>query len=96
MIAIKTKLIPATDTKGTQIRATVVSDLGNIGKPVTVGYDYELGDRENHEAACLALRQTHSMYRPLTQSLIAATYTGRAEMTHLFRRTEYRAEGFQK
>lgn len=49
MQAIMTKHIQATDVKGRRVKAFCQ------GGSVTVGWDYELDDRQNHWAAALAL-----------------------------------------
>lgn len=86
-IAIKTKLVPATNNTATQIRASVVSALGQSGKPVLVEYNYDLDDHSNHTIACGALRSAIRMTAPTATPTqwIGATFTGRGEMTHLYR-----------
>lgn len=69
MQAITTKHLPATDTKGRRIKATCQG--GNI----TIGWDYELDDRQNHWAAAMALINKLGWYGPFT---IGETKTGYA------------------
>lgn len=82
--AIKTKLIPATDTRGTAIKAAVVGESGQCGRPATLAYDYALSTKENHSAALAALRAMYQM--PLTSEFVGSTACGRGEMIHLFKR----------
>jgi hypothetical protein len=49
MQAIVTKYLPATNTRGSRIKAT------GWAASVTVGYDYRLGSTGNHKAAVQAL-----------------------------------------
>ena len=49
MIAITTKYLPATDTKGTRIKATAYGE-----KPVIVAWDYNMNAEQNHLAAAQA------------------------------------------
>jgi hypothetical protein len=82
--AIKTKLIPATDTRGTAIKAAVVGESGQCGRPAKISYDYALSTKENHSAALAALRGIYEM--PLTSEFVGSTACGRGEMIHLFKR----------
>ena len=82
--AIKTKLIPATDTRGTALKAAVVGEAGQCGRPATISFDYELSVKDNHSAALAALRAMYQM--PLTSEFVGSTACGRGEMIHLFKR----------
>jgi hypothetical protein len=83
--AIKTKLMPATDTRGTLIKAAVVGESGQCGRPATISYDYALSTKENHSAALAALRVIYGI--PLRSEFVGSTACGRGEMIHLYRTT---------
>lgn len=50
MIAIQTKYIPATNTRGSRIKAFTSS-----GQSLTLGFSYELEDYENYKRVALEL-----------------------------------------
>lgn len=53
MIAIHTKFIPATDTRGARIKAYSCN-----GHALTIPFDYGLGEIERHAAAVKALLES--------------------------------------
>lgn len=57
MIAIITKTLPATDTRGCRIIATV--PVRDPRKRVTLGYDYAASNHDNHVAAAEAYRKAY-------------------------------------
>lgn len=59
MIAIHTKYIPATDTKGARIKAYSCN-----GHKATVSIDYSMGDVERHAVAVKKLIDTQMEYAP--------------------------------
>lgn len=86
MIAIKTKLIPATDTKGTRIRATLPLDTsGRISRSTTISYDYDFDELHNHRMAAWALRSIFDPNIRLALEWVGSAATGRGEKTHLYR-----------
>jgi hypothetical protein len=56
MQAITTKFIPATNTRGSRVKAS--AQTGSI----TLDWDYRLGTEDNHKAAALALVNKFSWY----------------------------------
>ena len=56
MQAITTKFIPATDTKGSRVKAT--AQTGSV----TLGWDHSLNPADNHKAAAMALVDKFSWY----------------------------------
>lgn len=92
MIAIKTKLIPATDTKGTRIRASLpMQGAGHISRCKTIPYDYEFDNLHNHKIATWMLRAHLNLDDRLALEWVGTADTGRGEKTHLYRATERRS-----
>jgi hypothetical protein len=60
MIAIITKVLPATATKGTRLVASTRYGSGQTRR-VRVGWDYELDTVANHDAAALALLAQYTL-----------------------------------
>lgn len=59
MFAVRTKLLPCTDTKGTRIKATMYVGDGKLS--ATVAYDHAMRAFDNHRMACQALLlKTHN------------------------------------
>ena len=60
MIAIHTKFLPVTNTKGARIKAYTAS-----GFTVTVSYDYAASEVKAHYAAVEALKEKHKLEWPI-------------------------------
>jgi len=60
MIAIQTKYISPTNTKGSRIKAFVSSDMGH-NLSVTISYDYALNYEKVHFKAVQALIAKHQL-----------------------------------
>lgn len=60
MIAIHTKYVPATNTRGARIKAYT----NNGHKPVTLPVDHDLGDVERHAKAARVLIDRELRYAP--------------------------------
>lgn len=60
MIAIHTKFVPATNTRGARIKAYT----NNGHKPVSISVDYDLGDVERHAKAARVLMDREFKYAP--------------------------------
>lgn len=71
MIAIHTKYIPATNTKGARIKAYSCN-----GHKAIVSIDYSLGDVERHAVAVKKLIETQMAYVP---DYSVMTYGGSAD-----------------
>lgn len=71
MIAIHTKYIPATNTRGSRIKAYSCN-----GHKVLVSIDYSLGDVERHAVAVKKLIETQMQYTP---DYSVMTYGGSAD-----------------
>lgn len=92
MIAIKTKLIPATDTKGTQIRASLaMQGSSNISQSKTIPYDYDFDNLHNHKVATWMLRAHLDLDNRLALEWVGTADTGRREKVHLYRATPHRS-----
>ena len=67
--AITTKLLAASTTLGTRIKATEMD-----GKGATIAYDYGLSGQENHEAAAIALCEKLNWFGTLASGVTNEGY----------------------
>lgn len=58
-MTIQTKYLPATNTRGSRMKATI--GWGRLNKAITVPYDHALDPLENHRAVMRALCEKRSL-----------------------------------